>query len=148
MIEGAGGRMAAVAASLRRPNFPVAPAFSPGPNRPPLARRRSDGSTENEDMDRESVERLRFDRRLQSRRDWVEPTEVESHLESLPDVSTKMTTAAELEAEEEASRANVEAETANAPASEAAPEPAAPTFGGPTTVGGGGFGGDGTSFGG
>jgi len=96
-------------------------------------------------MDRESVDRLRFDRRLQNRRDWIEPTDVEAHLESLPDVSDKMTTAAELEAEEEAARANVEAGSASQPASE---PPAAPTFGGPTTVGGGGFGGDGTSFGG
>ncbi len=94
-------------------------------------------------MDRESVERLRFDRRLSSRRDWVEQTDVDAHLEALPDVSDKMTTAAELEAEEEAARANADTE---APA--ATSEPAAPTFGGPTTVGGGGFGGDGTSFGG
>lgn len=97
-------------------------------------------------MDRESVERLRFDRRLSSRRDWVEQTDVDAHLEALPDVSDKMTTAAELEAEEEAARANAESAKAEAPA--ATPEPAASTFGGPTTVGGGGFGGDGTSFGG
>ena len=97
-------------------------------------------------MDRESVERLRFDRRLQSRRDWVEQTEVDANLEALPDVSDKMTTAAELEAEEEAARAEAAAAPPAAP--EAAPEPAAPTFGGPTTVGGGGFGGDGNSFGG
>ena len=97
-------------------------------------------------MDRESVERLRFDRRLSSRRDWVEQTDVDAHLDALPDVSDKMTTAAELEAEEEAARANADSAAAEAPA--ATPEPAAPTFGGPTTVGGGGFGGDGTSFGG
>ncbi|MCR9097747.1 MAG: hypothetical protein NXI30_26310 [bacterium] len=97
-------------------------------------------------MDRESVERLRFDRRLSSRRDWVEQTDVDAHLEALPDVTDKMTTAAELEAEEEAARANADSAGAEAPA--ATPEPAAPTFGGPTTVGGGGFGGDGTSFGG
>ncbi len=99
-------------------------------------------------MDRESVDRLRFDRRLQRRRDWVEASDVEAQLESLPDVSDKMTTAAELEAEEEAARENAATEAANAPAPEAAPAAGAPSFGGPTTVGGGGFGGDGTSFGG
>lgn len=93
-------------------------------------------------MDRESVERLRFDRRLQHRRDWIEPTDAEAHLESLPDVSEKMTTAAELEAEEEAARANAEANSASEPASESAPPAASPTFGG------GGVGGEGTSFGG
>ena len=57
-----------------------------------------------------------------------------------------MTTAAELEAEEEAARNAADSQPA---APEAAPEPATPpTFGGPTSVGGGGFGGDGTSFGG
>lgn len=90
-------------------------------------------------MDRESVERLRFDRRLQHRRDWIEPTDAEAHRESLPDVSEKMTTAAELEAEEEAARANAEANSASEPASESAPSP---------TFGGGGVGGEGTSFGG
>ena len=102
-------------------------------------------------MDRESVDRLRFDRRLANRRDWVEASDRDAFVESLPDVSGKMTTAAELEAEEEAARADAAA-LAQAP-----PEPAAaPTFGGPsggpsggpTSVGGGGFGGDGDSFGG
>ena len=53
-------------------------------------------------MDRESVERLRFDRRLHSRRGWLEETDLAEHIESLEDVSSKMTTAAELEAEEAA----------------------------------------------
>jgi hypothetical protein len=89
-------------------------------------------------MDRESVDRLRFDRRFANRRDWVEASDRDAFVESLPDVSGKMTTAAELEAEKEAA----------APV-ESSPEPAAePTFGGPTSVGGGGFGGDGGSFGG
>jgi len=56
-------------------------------------------------MDRESVERLRFDRRLQRRRGWVEESDYSSHTESLVDVSEKMTTAAELEAEEAAAAA-------------------------------------------
>jgi hypothetical protein len=41
-------------------------------------------------MDRESVERLRFDRRLERRRGWVEDADRDAHLESLPDVSEKM----------------------------------------------------------
>ena len=51
-------------------------------------------------MDRESVERLRFDRRLLRRRGWVEDGDYEAHLEALPDVSSKMTTGAEEEGEE------------------------------------------------
>ena len=42
-------------------------------------------------MDRESVERLRFDRRLQRRRDWVDPKDYDAYIESLPDTSEKMT---------------------------------------------------------
>lgn len=42
-------------------------------------------------MDRESVERLRYDRRLQRRRDWVDDAQRQAQLDSLPDVSHKMT---------------------------------------------------------
>ena len=91
-------------------------------------------------MDRESVERLRFDRRLASRRDWVDSSDRDAYLESLPDVAEKMTTAAELEAEEEAA-------SGEEPAA-AAPEPVTSSFGGPTRFGGEGFGGEGGSFGG
>jgi len=66
-------------------------------------------------MDRESVDRLRFDRRLQRRPGWVEESDFSGHLESLVDVSEKMTTAAELEAEEAAAAA------AAPPASEPVP---------------------------
>ena len=48
-------------------------------------------------MDKESVERLRFDRRLQRRSGWVEETTQNAYLESLPDVSEKMTTCADEE---------------------------------------------------
>ena len=41
-------------------------------------------------MDRESVERLRFDRRLQRRRGWVEQSDYEAHLDSLADTTDKM----------------------------------------------------------
>jgi hypothetical protein len=50
-------------------------------------------------MDRESVNRLRFDTRLARRRDWVGDREVEEYLEGLPDVAQKMATVGELEAE-------------------------------------------------
>ena len=49
-------------------------------------------------MDRESLERLHFDRRLQNRRGWLAPGELERHVESLPDVSDKLTTLADQEA--------------------------------------------------
>ena len=88
-------------------------------------------------MDRESVERLRFDRRLARRRDWVDGQEVDQYIESLPDVSDKMTTAAELEAEAEADSAP------ESPASGSEAAAATESFGGSTTFGGGGFGGDG-----
>lgn len=49
-------------------------------------------------MDRESLDRLRFDRRLQNRRGWLAPGELERHVDSLPDVSDKLTTLADQEA--------------------------------------------------
>lgn len=53
-------------------------------------------------MDRESLDRLRFDRRLQNRRGWLAPGELDRHVEALPDVGDKMTT---LAGEEEAAAA-------------------------------------------
>jgi hypothetical protein len=46
--------------------------------------------TEIEAMDRESMERLRFDRRLMRRREWVDEAELEAHVEALPDVAGKI----------------------------------------------------------
>ena len=48
-------------------------------------------------MDKESVERLRFDRRLKRRSGWLSAADEEEYLSSLPDVSDKMTTCAEEE---------------------------------------------------
>lgn len=112
-------------------------------------------------MDRESLERLRFDRRLLRRRDWVEAEKFDDHLEALPDVSEKMTTAAELEAEETAAaEAAPPVEEPAAPAPPAfgsfgapaapstsepearEPVPVAGDFGAPTNLGGGSFGND------
>lgn len=75
-------------------------------------------------MDKESVERLRFDRRLQRRPDWIEKADQEAYLASLPDVSEKMTTCAEEEkaAEEAAAAVAVEGPAA---ATTSAPTPAA-----------------------
>jgi hypothetical protein len=41
-------------------------------------------------MDNESTARLKFDRRLATRRGWVEPDELEQELASLPDAADKM----------------------------------------------------------
>lgn len=43
-------------------------------------------------MNRDSVTRLRLDRRLLFRRGWIKPEERERELEALPDVSSKATT--------------------------------------------------------
>lgn len=56
-------------------------------------------------MDRQSVERLRFDRRLKTRNGWLDPATEEEYLASLPDVSEKMTTCA---AEEDATEVAAE----------------------------------------
>lgn len=45
-------------------------------------------------MDRESLDRLRFDRRLQNRRGWLAPGELDRHVQALPDVTDKLTTLA------------------------------------------------------
>ena len=45
-------------------------------------------------MDRESLDRLRFDRRLQNRRGWLAPGELDRHVQALPDVTEKLTTLA------------------------------------------------------
>lgn len=54
-------------------------------------------------MDRDSVERLRHDRRLVRRREWVSDEDRTAFLESLPDVSDKMTRGID-EPEEEAAQ--------------------------------------------
>ena len=43
-------------------------------------------------MNRESLEKLRLDRRLLHRRGWMSETERQRSLEALPDVSSKATT--------------------------------------------------------
>ena len=47
-------------------------------------------------MNRESMERLRLDRRLIGRKNWTSQAEVDAALEALPDVSDKI---AEVESE-------------------------------------------------
>lgn len=84
-------------------------------------------------MNRESVERLRFDRRLQRRLGWVDATVNATYLESLPDVSSKMTTIA---AEEKASE-----DAITAPSKTSAPAALAGDFSKPSpfsTAGGAG----------
>ena len=41
-------------------------------------------------MDRDTTSKLRLDRRLTSRRDWISPEDLERELEALPDVATKI----------------------------------------------------------
>ncbi len=64
-------------------------------------------------MDRNSMQRLRLDRRLLRRRGWIEQEELDSALAALPDVADKI---APDEPEEEE------------PAAPAPPAPAAPEF--------------------
>jgi hypothetical protein len=61
-------------------------------------------------MDRESLDRLRFDRRLQNRRGWLAPGEMEHHVEALPDVADKLT---KLSGEENPAAAGAETEPAS-----------------------------------
>jgi hypothetical protein len=76
-------------------------------------------------MDKESVERLRFDSRLSTRSGWVDATMRESYLEALPDVSDKMTTCGD---EDDALEAATEAASAASPppTPDLQPEAAAP----------------------
>ena len=69
-------------------------------------------------MNREATEKLRLDRRLIDRRDWISKAELEKGLEALPDVSHKIAPSEEEErseaapAEETASETPGERETA------------------------------------
>lgn len=53
-------------------------------------------------MTRESMEKLRLDRRLIQRRGWIGPRELGAALEALPDVRSKATTLGEAEARNKA----------------------------------------------
>jgi len=55
-------------------------------------------------MNRESLERLRFDRRLMKRRGWMSAAERARSLEELPDVSQKATTLGAASGEESPAR--------------------------------------------
>jgi hypothetical protein len=79
-------------------------------------------------MNKESVEDLRFDRRLRHRAGWIQDSALEDYLASLPDVSEKMTTSAEEE--------TVEEEVAPAPEAPVAPVPTAGDFSTPSSFGG------------
>ena len=52
---------------------------------------------ENQNMDRESIEKLKFDSRLARRRGWVDAKAVAANLESLPDVVDKIAPPEELD---------------------------------------------------
>ena len=92
-------------------------------------------------MDRDSINRLRFDRRLELRRGWADEGERAQNLEALPDVTDKMTRGLD-EPEDEAGAADAEPPVAGF----AAPEPTpSGSFGG---VGQGGVGQGGVGEGG
>lgn len=60
-------------------------------------------------MDRESMEKLKLDRRLIRRRNWISPEELQRELDALPDVSHKVATVEEPgEAESESEESPVE----------------------------------------
>ncbi len=50
-------------------------------------------------MDRDSMKRLRLDRRLIRRRGWISPPDLERELSALPDVSAKIKPAESEDAE-------------------------------------------------
>ncbi len=50
-------------------------------------------------MNRDSMQKLRLDRRLTGRRDWISRKELERELEALPDASHKSTTTGQVEDE-------------------------------------------------
>ena len=83
-------------------------------------------------MNKESVERLRFDRRLRHRVGWVQDSDMDDYLAALPDVAEKMTTCAQEEDSAE--------EAALATDTTVAPVPMAGDFSAPSSFGG--FGGE------
>jgi hypothetical protein len=69
-------------------------------------------------MDRESMNRLKFDRRLMRRRGWISEEELAAELEGLPDASHKIAPA-----EPEAPAAPAAPAEPTAPGLSSAPEP-------------------------
>ena len=75
-------------------------------------------------MNRKATEKLRLDRRLIDRRDWISKAELEKGLEALPDVSDKIAPPEEDEPSQVAPAEETVSETAGE--SRAAPEVAPP----------------------
>ena len=77
-------------------------------------------------MDRDDMNKLKFDTRLTGRRGWLAPGELEAELDSLPDVASKIAS------EEEMAEESAPAEPA--PPTDAPPTdtPAAPGMGFPS----------------
>ena len=80
-------------------------------------------------MDNEAAARLKFDRRMANRAGWVEPEELESKLEALPDCADKIADSPEEVAAAAAPRAP-QAPAVDAAPPEGAPAPLGTTFGG------------------
>ncbi len=84
-------------------------------------------------MNLDDQDKLKFDRRLEQRRGWLEPGELEAHLEALPDATDKIHDGSE----DEAPQAEAAPSAPEAPAAPPAPPLAPPA---PSTPEGG-FGG-------
>lgn len=68
-------------------------------------------------MNVDDVQKLKFDRRMERRRGWLAPGELEAHLETLPDTEDKIHEPTEEELAEAAGAADGEApETGSTPA--------------------------------
>jgi hypothetical protein len=74
-------------------------------------------------MERGSMEKLKFDKRLARRRDWVDQSELSSHVDALPDVADKCWKE-EQEAEGSTPEANPEATPEATPAADPGVSPA------------------------
>ncbi len=70
-------------------------------------------------MERGSLEKLKFDKRLRTRRGWVADQEIEDHLESLPDLSDKIAVESEESTEQFTEQSTQQQEAPAATPSEA-----------------------------
>ena len=67
-------------------------------------------------MDRKSTEKLRLDRRLLGRKNWIAPKDLEREMEALPDVSHKI---AEVEEKSEPEPSDADLTEQNPPVADA-----------------------------
>jgi len=80
-------------------------------------------------MNLDDMDKLKFDRRMEHRRGWLEPGEHEAHLEGLQDATDKIHDGSEDPAPEAAAPAAATPTATPAPPAPAAEAPAAPSLG-------------------